>query len=146
MSNIAVLNKVLGVREIEKQDAEKAHQHATEQFEQVATKLYHLLKKKETAEKQYEETTKAGAEIEKIQSLLTYIDNLNNEIIQIQQKVNKARIKMENKQDLLTDAYVEVKKFEKVIETREKERDDWEEKQEQLFMDEVSIRQYFNQN
>lgn len=146
MSNVLVLNKVLGVREAEKQDAEKAHQKATEYFEYVATELYYLLKKKEDAEKYYKQSIKKGFEVEKIQVQLTYIDNLKNEIVSLQQKVNKARKNMENKQAILTDAYVEVKKFEKVIESRKKEIEAWERKQDELFMDEISMRQYYKQN
>lgn len=141
-----MLNKVLGVREIEKNDAQKEHHQATEKFEHVATKLYNILRKKEDAESQYETWIGDVTEIEKIKEHLTYIDNLNQQISLLQHQVNEARTEMEHKQDQLTEAYVEVKKFEKVIEIRQKEREEQKHKQEQLFLDEVSIRQYFNQN
>lgn len=146
MSNIAVLNKVLGVREIEKNDAQKEHHNAIEQFETVATELYKLLKRKESAEKQYEQSIGDVTEIEKIKEQLTYIDNLNRQITFVQQKVNEARSNMEEKQVKLTEAHIEVKKFEKVIENRRKEREEEELKQEQMFMDEISVRQYIDQN
>lgn len=146
MSNIAVLNKVLSVREIEKKDAQKAHHHAIEKFEIVATELYTLLKKKEDAEKQYETWISDVAEINKIKEQLTYIDNLNRQITLLQRKVNDARAEMEKRQEKLTEAHVEVKKFEKVIEHRQTEREEEERKKEQLFMDEISVRQYFDQN
>lgn len=146
MSHIAVLNKVLTVREIEKRDAQKEHHYAIEQFEIVATELYHLLKKKEKAEQQYEKWISDVAEIEKIKEQLTYIDNLNQQIVLLQNRVNKARTEMEKKQEKLTEAHIEVKKFEKVIENRQKEREEEERKKEQSFLDEISVRQYFDQN
>lgn len=146
MSNIAVLNKVLGVREIEKNDAQKEHHYAVEKFEIVATELYKLLKRKEDAEKQYEQEISNITEIEKIKEQLTYIDNLNQQIMRVQKKVNEARSKMEEKQVKLTEAHIEVKKFEKVIENRQKEREAEERKQEQILMDEISVRQYIDQN
>lgn len=146
MSNIAVLNKVLSIREIEKKDAQKAHHLATEKFETAATKLYGVLKKKETAEQQYKTYINGVSEIEKIKEQLAYIDNLKSEIIRLQHQVNHARTEMEQKQVKLTEAHVEVKKFEKVIEHRQKEREDEIRKQEQLFMDEISVRQYIDQN
>lgn len=146
MSNIVVLNKVLSVRELEKNNAQKAHHRATEKFEVIATQLYNLLKKKENAEKQYGIWISDVAEIDKIKEQLTYIENLNRQISLIQQQVNKARTVMEQKQAKLTEAHVEVKKFEKVIEQRKKEREEKERKKEQLLMDEISVRQYIDQN
>src|SRR5699024_7808078 len=100
------LSRVLSVREIEKDQAEKAHLSAKERFENVARQFYTLLQKKERAELQYEQAIANISEIKKIKEQLTYIDQLNRDIVTLQQKVNQARHKMEVKQEKLTAAYI----------------------------------------
>ncbi|WP_404452620.1 flagellar export protein FliJ [Virgibacillus necropolis] len=145
MAKIVALSKILNVRESEKHNAQKAYQQSIEYFEGVATQLYTLLKKKEKAEEVQEDYKQNTIPIDKIREQITYIENLNKQILQLQQEVQSARTEMEAKQVKLTDAHVEVKKFEKIITYRKKELEELRQKNENIFMDEISVQQYLNQ-
>ncbi|MGM8364137.1 flagellar export protein FliJ [Virgibacillus sp. W0181] len=140
------LTTVLQLREKEKENAQIAHHQSQKAFEEIATELYTLLKKKETAEGSYASTLSKSMPIDKIKEQLAYIEALNVKIMRLQDHVNRARKEMEEKQSILTEAYVEVKKFEKVIENRNIEAEKITLKHEQTLMDELSIRQYLSQN
>ncbi|WP_430785929.1 flagellar export protein FliJ [Virgibacillus flavescens] len=145
MAEIVALSKILNVREQEKHDAQKKYHRSIEYFEGVATQLYTLLKKKEDAEGAREEYIQHTIPIDKIREQLAYIEMLNKQILQLQQEVKVARSEMEEKQVILTDAHVEVKKFEKIITYRRKEQEEIIQKNEKIFMDEISVQQYLNQ-
>ena len=147
MSQTISLTKVLHVRENEKKVAQKAFINSQEAFERVATKLYDLLKKKELAEKSYDEFIQEQTPLERIKEQITYIEHLNNAIIHLQREVQFARTQMEQKQQHLTAAHIEVKKFESIIEKRKQQETEKRAKLEKAFMDEISINQYLsNQN
>src|SRR5699024_6061565 len=63
----------------------------------------------------------------------------------LQNNVQKARIEMEQKQNALTEAHIEVKKIERLIALREQEQKELLKKQEMAFMDEISMLQFHNQ-
>lgn len=140
------LTKVLQVRENEKKNALVAYNQSIEKFEAVATKLYQLLRKKEDAEDSYESYIKNTTPIETIIEQMAYVESLNKQIVMLQQQVNKARANMEAKQVQLTETHVEVKKFEKLIETRKMEQKEMALKYEQAVMDEISIQQFLSKN
>lgn len=142
MERIEVLSKLQLVRENEKKSAQIAHTQSVELFEEIAKDLYKLLKKKETAEDSFLTGTNPKMTIETIREQATYIENLNKSIGHLQSRVNQARLMMEKKQGKLTDAHVEVKKIEKMIEFRKESRDKKIRKQENDILDEVSIQQY----
>lgn len=146
MSNPAVLHKILTIREQEKNDAQKEQISARKYFEKVATQLYNALKTKEEAEQTLENYMKTKAAIDKIKEQSQYIDLLNKNIITLQAKVEQARQEMEFKQKVLTEAHIEMKKIEKMIERREKEQKELNEKLQMNLMDEISIRQFQTQN
>ncbi|GGB30296.1 hypothetical protein GCM10011409_04530 [Lentibacillus populi] len=136
------LSKILHIREQEKHDAQKAYHHSQELFEDVAVKLYTLLRTKEAAEESYEGYLKQSTPITTIKEQLTYIEMLNKKIISMQQSVEQARNEMKTNQRHLTNAHVEVKKFEKIIEIRRREQDEIVRKNEKQAMDEIAIQQY----
>ncbi len=144
MVQTAVLNKILHVREQEKQNAHMEQLKAVDYFEKVAKKLYQLLKTKEQAEQGLEKYMKTEVTITIIKEQSLYIDTLTKKIIALQQQVQQAREEMEIKQLKLTEAYVEVKKVEKMIEKREQVKIELDKKLELIEMDEISIRQYTN--
>lgn len=144
MSQTVSLTKVLNVRENEKKAAQKAFLTSQETFEQVATKLYHVLKKKEMAEASYDEFIQTATPIERIKEQIHYIEKLNAEINLLQREVQFARSQMEKKQDALTDAYIEVKKFESIIEKRKQQEAEQITRAEKMFIDEISINQYIS--
>ncbi|HLS07991.1 flagellar export protein FliJ [Lentibacillus sp.] len=145
MAETAALSKILHVRENEKNVAEKSYQKSIDLFEEVATRLYNLLRKKETAESSYEDYLQQTTSIDKIREQSAYIEKLNKQIVELQSEMQRARNDMEAKHERLNHAYVEVKKFEKIIEHRHKENAAIIRKHEQALMDEISVQQYLSQ-
>ena len=144
MSQTVSLTKVLHLRENEKKIAQKAFLSSQEAFEEVATKLYHLLKKKESAEASYDEFIQQATPIERIKEQIAYIEKLNTEINMLQREVHFARNQMAKNQQVLSDAYIEVKKFETIIDKRKQEELNELVKKEKAFLDEISINQYLS--
>jgi len=142
MAETIALSKILRIREQEKIDAEKSYQQSMAFFENIATRLYTLLKRKETAERSFESGMQDIIPIEKIKEQVAYIEELNKQIINLQTEVNKARNEMDVKQSKLTDAHIEVKKFEKMITHREQVKKEVLQKYENEAMNEISIQQY----
>lgn len=136
------LSKILNIREKEKKDAQLAHYESTIYFEEVASKLHSLLVEKESAEELYENAVGKVTSIDKIREQTAYIEYLTKQIVVMQEEVNEARSTMEVKQGKLTDAHVEVKKYEKIIEFRKLEHLKSELREDQIMMDEISTQQY----
>ncbi|HEY4601556.1 MAG TPA: flagellar export protein FliJ [Cerasibacillus sp.] len=142
MTTNNVFSKLLDLKEREKKNAQKAYHRSMENFEDVAMNLYTLLKKKEDAEQAYDTSLQGNMTIEEIRRQNRYINTLTKQIAAVQYDVQMARQDMETKQTQLTDAYVEVKKYEKIIEYREEDRKQKLKKTELQTMDDISIRQY----
>jgi len=144
MAETFVLSKILLVREKEKDEAQKAYFHSREFFEEIATRLYTLLRKKEDAEESYENYIQTTTPLDRIKEQIAYIEKLNKQILSLQSDVQEARNEMERKQTKLTNAYVEVKKYEKVIEKRKNAHASYIRKKENESMDEISLQRYLN--
>ncbi|MBP2077658.1 flagellar export protein FliJ [Oceanobacillus polygoni] len=144
MAEIIALSKILDIRENEKKIAQRAYNQSLDSFEKVATELYHILQKKERAEDSYDQFLHALTPIERIKEQSAYIEQLNRQINDLQFRVQKARSEMESKQHQLSDAHVEVKKFEKIIEIRKETKANIQKKMENAFMDEISITQFLS--
>lgn len=145
MANTAMLHKLLHIREQEKKEAQRKRLEAVNQFEQVATQLYEALKSKESAEKELQSNIQVTATINEIKDQSTYIEALTQQIIDLQRRVDLARQELNKKDEKLTEAHVEVKKIEKMIERRLQKQKELEKKREQNEMNEISIRQYISQ-
>ncbi|MEN1966874.1 flagellar export protein FliJ [Lentibacillus sp. N15] len=146
MTKTLSLGKILHIREREKQDAQKAYHYSQERFEDHAMQLYTLLRKKEAAEASYETCLHTTTPINQIKEQLAYIEQLAVQIMQMQHAVQDARDEMELNQQSLTDAHVEVKKFEKIMELRQEQRNEVKRKEEKQTMDDISIQQYLRKN
>src|SRR5690625_4455579 len=116
MSQLLPLEKILHVKENEKNEAQLKHHRSVEAFEKVALNLYKLLKKKESAEQLLDETLQKKMTITQLREQSVYIEQLKREIITIQEEVNEARTLMELHKDKLTNKHIEFKKIEKIIE------------------------------
>lgn len=138
------LKKILKVHEQEKTNVEKKYAEKRIHFEEEATRLYEALKKKEAAEGRYEKGIEQSVTINIIKQQSHYLAALNKDISTYQKRVQKARYEMESKQEELHEAYVEVKKFETVIENRREEFILKELRGERALMDEISLQQYMN--
>lgn len=146
MNNINTLIKIHQIRDNEKQEAQIAHAKSVEFFENLAEKLYTLLKKKEKLESELSLKGSQAITIGEIQSKSTYLDRLIEQALLLQNEVNNARNIMEEARTNLTDAHIEARKIEKMIELRKKEMQIQLNKIENNLMDEISIQQFMAKN
>lgn len=145
MASIETFHKIKDLRNREKQEHQKSYQRAVATFEEKATKLYDILKEKEIAERAFDEqlakqTVQAASFIQHQQ----YLERLDQRVTALQPEVNQARTQMNQRQTHLTNAHVEVKKFEKIIERKVEKREQWLKEEDMKFMDELSMQQYLN--
>lgn len=134
--------KILDVREQEKTQTELTYKESVKQFEEVATKLYDLLKKKEDLLAYQNERLTIGASIDEINHYARFIDSLEKTIVDIQKKVVQARVKMNWHEEKLLEKNIEVKKYEKM---REKDMQVFQTEQERIEvirLDELSSMAY----
>ncbi len=145
MANVATFYKLLDLKETEKNLAQKDYQDAVDQFEEVATQLYHLLKQKEDAEAKYSQALQSPTNVETLHLNQQYISRLEKRIEELQPDVKQKRGEMEQKQEDLSSAHVEMKKYEKIIERKEESYRVTEIEHEKKEMDEISMQQFISQ-
>lgn len=134
--------KILTVREQEKNETEIAYKESVRAFEEVATKLYELLKKKEDLIQYQQERLVVGASIDEVSHYAKFIDSMEKTIESVQQKVVQARAKMQWHEEKLLEKNLEVRKFEKM---KEKDFELFKEEQNRLEviqLDELSCQAY----
>ncbi|MFN7250839.1 MAG: flagellar export protein FliJ [Anaerobacillus sp.] len=142
MSFRFTLQKILDVRESEKLNAEKEYSQATRQFEDVATKLYELLKQKEGFESDYYQRIESGIHIFQIQQSQSLLSQLQKRIDQFQVYTQKARENMNRKQEQLVEKSIEQKKYEKMKQIKYDIYVEETRRQENILMDEISVQQF----
>lgn len=135
--------KVLTIREQEKNETEIAYKESVRSFEEVANKLYELLKKKENLTEYRQERLAIGSSIEKINHYARFMDSLEKTIADVQQKVVQARAKMTWHEEKLLEKNLEVRKFEKMREKDFKAYQQEEDRVENIFLDEISSLTYY---
>jgi flagellar FliJ protein len=136
------LQKILEVRESEKNSFEKEYTQATKQFEEVATKLFELLKKKEQYENECCNRIGKGIHIFQIQESQLLLTQLQRQIDQQQYYTQKARENMNRKQETLVEKSIELKKYQKMKQIKYEIYIEEINRQENLFMDEISVQQF----
>lgn len=132
------------VREQEKNETEIAFKESVRVFEEVATKLYNLLKKKEDLIGFQQQRMSIGSSIDEIHHYSRFIVSLEKTIVDVQQKVIQARSKMEWHEQKLLEKSLEFRKYEKM---KEKDLETFKEEQERLEairLDELSSVAYYN--
>jgi len=134
--------KVLTIREQEKNETEIAYKESVRSFEEIATKLYELLKKKEDLIDFQQERLAVGSSIEEIHHYARFIDSLEKTIVDVQQKVVQARSKMNRYEEKLLEKNLEVRKFEKMREKDLKLFQQEQDRIEGIFLDEISTLTY----
>lgn len=115
--------KVLTLREQERDETEMAYKEAIEQFEEVARELYDQLKKKEDTLEEQQHRMSTGFSIDDLHHYSRFIGTLDVKIDQIQQEVMKSRSKMSWYESQLLEKNIEVKKFEKMRELNKQQYD-----------------------
>ena len=135
--------KILIVKDQEKTESELAFKESVQVFEEIATKLYELLKKKEDLIVYQQERLKVGSSIDEINHYSKFIDSMEKTIEDAQQKVVQARAKMNWHEQKLLEKNLEVRKYEKM---RENDFERFKEDQlriEAMQLDELSTIAYF---
>lgn len=135
--------KILVVKEQEKTESELAFKESIQVFEEIATKLYDLLKKKEDLIEYQQERLKIGSSIDEINHYSKFIDSMEKTIEDVQQKVMQARAKMNWHEQKLLEKSLEVRKYEKM---RERDHERFLEEQlhiEAIQLDELSTIAYY---
>lgn len=107
---------VLVVRDQEKNEMELAFKTSVKHFEDVATKLYDMLKKKEDVLAVQQERMTIGFSVNDIHHFSRFITGLEKSIADMQQKVVQARSKMNWHEEKLVEKTLEVRKYEKMKE------------------------------
>jgi len=107
---------VLVVRDQEKSEMELAFKESVRNFEDVATKLYDMLKKKEDVLATQHERMTTGFSVNEIHHFSRFISGLEKSIADMQQKVVQARSKMNWHEEKLVEKTLEVRKYEKMKE------------------------------
>lgn len=134
--------KIMQLKEREKEASETVYREAQRAFEQAGEKLYELLKKKETLLEAQEKELQSGFSVQNIQHYQHFIATLEKRIEEQQKQVIKERGRMQWQEQQLLEKNIEVKKYGKLkanelIRYKKKAADE-ETKQ----MDELSVQQF----
>ncbi|MFB5281444.1 flagellar export protein FliJ [Peribacillus sp. Hz7] len=136
--------KILTIKEKEKSDARAAYNEALKNFEQVAEKLYKLLKKKEELLDYQQVKLTSGLSVQEIRHNQLFMGNLEKLIEQCQKDVIQARYRMNLQQERLKEKNIEVKKYEKIKEKDFQKFLEVVKEAENKQMDEISIQQFLS--
>ncbi|WP_017753755.1 flagellar export protein FliJ [Calidifontibacillus oryziterrae] len=136
--------KILAVKENEKDKAIGDYHESVVKFEEVATKLYNVLKQKEDIIAEQEQQIQTGLNIIQIQQLQRFLETLEQSINYWQEKVANARHHMEVKEKILLEKNIEVKKYEKMKQKAKLTFHQIAKVEENKLMDEISIQQFMN--
>lgn len=134
--------KVLTLREQQRDETEMAYKEAIQQFEEVAKQLYEQMKKKENTIEEQHRRMESGFSIDDLHNYARYIDALDKKIDVIQQKVINSRSKMQWYEEQLLEKNIEVKKFEKMKELSKQRFDAEMEHKEANQIDELSTMKF----
>lgn len=136
--------KILTIKEKEKNDALSKYNEALKKFEEAAEKLYKLLKKKEDLLAFKQEKLDKGLSVQEIRHHQLFMDNLEKIIEHNQKTVIEARYRMTLHQEKLMESNIEVKKYEKIRERDFQRFIDVMKESENKNMDEISIQQFLS--
>ncbi|WP_062197855.1 flagellar export protein FliJ [Massilibacterium senegalense] len=138
------LEKVLTIKEKEKQTVANEYEKARESFQKRAMQLYEQLKKKEQLEEERQALLKKGIIIRDLQQNQFFLHKIEDKIAETEEKVNEARTHMQVKQQMLVYKNIEMKKYEKMKEKEKLAYLKQQKQEEERLMDEISIQQYMN--
>lgn len=136
--------KILSIKETEKERAQELYQLSVKKFEEVAEKLYHSLKQKEELESNQLEKIQYGLNIQELRHQQQFITNLEKTINHYQNLVMNARQRMTEQEQVLLEKNIEVKKYEKIKEKQFSQFLELMNAEDNRLMDEISIQQFMN--
>jgi flagellar protein FliJ len=136
--------KIMKLKEREKDEVLSTYNESVKRFEEAAENLFRSLKKKEDLESYQRSKLKNGLSVQEIRHHQTFIHNLQKTIDHDQKVVVHTRNQMSFYQDKLLQKNIEVKKYEVL---KEKGKLVFLEEIRQLEakqMDDISIQQYMH--
>ncbi|WP_028782787.1 flagellar export protein FliJ [Thalassobacillus devorans] len=143
MASLHAFHKIRDIHENDKLTAQEAYQQALSKFEETAQQLYETLKKKEdTGQLLQGKLANGNLSAHYFAQTQEFIARLDQKVMQLQPIVQSARSEMENCQHILTEAHVEVKKFDKLIDKKVQKWQLRQKEAEKQQMDELSLRQF----
>ncbi|MGP7817504.1 flagellar export protein FliJ [Niallia sp. 01092] len=142
MSYTFKFEKILTMKEREKDEVRATYNQAVKRFEDAAEKLYELLKKKENLEEYQATKLKNGLSVQEIRHHQQFVVNLVKLIDHSQKMVVNARNSMNFYQEKLMEKNIEVKKFSKMKEKDVREFNQFAKALEAKQMDDISLQQY----
>ncbi|ENH98238.1 flagellar protein [Gracilibacillus halophilus YIM-C55.5] len=142
MADVQSLEKMKMIRNQDKQQAQFVYQQKVDEFETLANQLVDLLRKKEVMEAKYNECLSNQQSIQTIHSYHNYLQHLTPTIMELQQRVNRARDNMRQAQEKLTEQHIEEKKMEKLIDRKRSRQYELDKKSDMKLMDDISLQQY----
>jgi flagellar protein FliJ len=136
------MEKVLSVKQKEKESIELELGEAVQAFESIAEEVYSLLKRKENIENLSNQQFQQRIFVNDLQNTQRFILSMTNKIKELQPVLQRARERMQVIQQKLLQQTIEVKKYEKLKEKQfhayEMELTSYENKQN----DEFSVLRY----
>ncbi|MBS4207623.1 flagellar export protein FliJ [Bacillus sp. FJAT-50079] len=136
--------KILHLKEREKDEAMGIYQDSVKKFEDAAEHLFGLLKKKEGLEHFQSDKLSQGLPISEIRHYQNFITNLEKSIEHYQLVVMNARNKMNWCEEKLLESNIEMKKYEKMKEKSYQSYVRMVNEIENMQLDEISSIQYFH--
>ena len=136
--------KIMKLKEREKDEVLSTYNESVKRFEEAAENLFRSLKKKEDLESYQDQSLENGLSVQEIRHHQTFIHNLQKTIDHDQKMVVHTRNQMNFYQDKLLQKNIEVKKYEVL---KEKGKLVFLEELRQLEakqMDDISIQQYMH--
>lgn len=136
--------KILTVKEREKDEALSTYQNAVKRFESVAEELYQLLKKKEELTDFQSQKLQTGFSVQEIRHYQRFTTNIEKSIHYYQELVVNARNTMNWCEQQLQEKNIEVKKYEKMKTKDFENYIDLLKLEENRQLDEISTQQFFH--
>ncbi|MCM3717158.1 flagellar export protein FliJ [Fictibacillus phosphorivorans] len=136
------MEKVLSVKQKEKESIELELGEAVQAFESIAEEIYKLLKRKEDIEKLSNQQFQQKMGVNDLQNTQRFLLSMSNKIKELQPILQRARERMQAIQQKLLQQTIEVKKYEKL---KEKQFHTYETKltiYENMQNDEFSVLRY----
>jgi flagellar FliJ protein len=110
------MEKVLSVKQKEKESIELELGEAVQAFESIAEEIYNLLKRKEDIENQANMQFQQKIVINDLQNTQRFLLSMTNKVKELQPLLQNARERMQLIQQKLLQQTIEVKKYEKLKE------------------------------
>ncbi|MGM0844598.1 MAG: flagellar export protein FliJ [Bacillota bacterium] len=136
--------KILSLKEKEKEEVRESYRASVEKFENIAQKLFDLLKKKEDLESFQTERLISGLSVQDIRHNQHFITNIEKTIEYYQGLVIQARNRMNWHEQKLSEMNVEVKKYEKIRENDFNRYKEILHSSESKLLDELAVMQFMN--